>query len=81
MKLLRDRILVERITQNTTPGGIIIGTSLDVSRRGKVIDLGPQVKGINKDDIVVYPEYAGMTVSLDGKEYDLLVDIDVPIVL
>lgn len=81
MKLLRDRVLIERITQDVTPGGIIIGTSLDASRRGKVIDLGPTVKGIKKDDIVLYPEYAGMTVQVEGKEYDLLVDIDIPMIL
>lgn len=50
----------------------------DVSQRGQVLDVGPDVKGkVNVGDIVQYSKYAGMIVDVDGTGQLVLAEGDI----
>lgn len=91
MKLrpLQDRIIVERIEEETkTAGGIIIPdtVSKEKPQEGKVIAVG---KGkvtedgkllpvdVKVDDRVLFGKYAGSDVKVDGKEYLIMREDDI----
>lgn len=73
LKPLDDRVVVERIEEETRQGRIIIpDTAKEKPRLGKVVavgtdeDLQEKVKVGNK---VLYGKYVGDEVKLEGKEY------------
>ncbi len=81
---LNDRVLVKPLeAEEKSAGGIILpDTAQEKPREGKVIAVGPgrilddgkrQQMSVKVDDIVVYTEYGGTEVKVDGEEY-LLVD-------
>lgn len=91
MKLrpLQDRIIVERIEEETkTAGGIIIPdtVSKEKPQEGKVIAVG---KGkvtedgkllpvdVKVGDRVLFGKYAGSDVKVDGKEYLIMREDDI----
>ncbi len=75
-KPLKDRILVLREEQsNQTASGLYIpDTAKEKPLEGKVIAVGPEAKddGINQDDTVVFANYSGMEVTIEGTEYLIL---------
>lgn len=81
---LNDRVLVKPLeAEEKSAGGIILPeTAQERPREGKVIAVGPgrmletgdrQRMSVKVDDIVVYTEYGGTEVKVEGEEY-LLVD-------
>lgn len=81
---LGDRVLVEPLeAEDTTEGGIILPeTAKERPREGKVIAVGPGKRGddgeyiplpVKVGDIVIYTEFGGNEVKIDGKKY-LIVD-------
>jgi len=78
---LEDRVLVEREEQtNTTASGIIIPDSAkEKPLQGKVIAVGPEAKenGISEGDTVVFANYSGMEITVEGSEYLILPSKDV----
>jgi len=78
---LADRVLIEREEQtNTTASGIIIPDSAkEKPLQGKVIAVGPEAKedGISEGDTVVFANYSGMEIIVEGSEYLILPSKDV----
>jgi len=80
---LNDRVLVRPLeAEEKSAGGIILPeTAQEKPREGKVVAVGPgrlldsgerQEMSISEDDIVVYTEYGGTEVKVDGEEYLLI---------
>ncbi|NLJ34873.1 MAG: co-chaperone GroES [candidate division WS1 bacterium] len=81
---LNDRVLVKPLdAEEKSAGGIILPqTAQERPREGKVVAVGPgrmldsgdrQAMSVKVDDVIVYTEYGGTEVKVDGEEY-LLVD-------
>ncbi len=90
MKLrpLQDRILVQRVEeQTTTKGGIIIpDTAKEKPAEGKVSAVGNGKVGddgkrvpleVKKGDKILFGKYAGTEVKVDGDEYIIMREDDV----
>ena len=80
---LGDRLVVERIEQDTkTAGGIIIpDTAKEKPKQGKVIAVGAGKKdkdgkrlpiNVEVGDIVLFTQWAGNEVKIEGTEYLIL---------
>ena len=78
---LANRVLVEREEQsNTTASGIIIpDTAKEKPLQGKVIAVGPIAieDGISEGDTVVFANFSGMEITIEGKEYLILLSKEV----
>jgi chaperonin GroES len=78
---LANRVLVEREEQsNTTASGIIIpDTAKQKPLQGKVIAVGPDAKedGITEGDTVVFADFSGMEITIEGSEYLILLSKEV----
>ena len=90
MKLrpLHDRILVQRVEEETTTkGGIIIpDTAKEKPAEGKVIAIGNGKTGddgkkipmdIKVDDRILFGKYSGTEVKVDGEEYLIMREDDI----
>lgn len=87
IKPLQDRILVERVEEEETVGGIIIpDTAKEKPQKGKIIEVGPGRKDedgkpipldVKKGDMVLFNKYAGTEIKIEGKEYLLMREDDV----
>jgi chaperonin GroES len=90
MKLrpLQDRILVQRVEEETkTKGGIIIpDTAKEKPAEGKVIAVGNGKVGddgsrvaleIKVDDRILFGKYSGTEVKIEGEEYLIMREDDV----
>ena len=90
MKLrpLQDRILVQRVEEETTTrGGIIIpDTAKEKPIEGKVVAVGKGKIGddgkrialeIKKDDKILFSKYGGTDVKIEGEEYLIMREDDV----
>ncbi|MEA3428699.1 MAG: co-chaperone GroES [Thermodesulfobacteriota bacterium] len=90
MKLrpLQDRILVQRVEEETTTrGGIIIpDTAKEKPIEGKVIAVGKGKIGndgksialeIKKDDKILFSKYGGTDIKIEGEEYLIMREDDV----
>ncbi|MGD8368119.1 MAG: co-chaperone GroES [Desulfobacterales bacterium] len=90
MKLrpLQDRILVQRVAEETTTkGGIIIpDTAKEKPAEGKVVAVGNGKVGedgkrialeIKKGDRILFGKYAGTEVKIEGEEYLIMREDDV----
>jgi len=85
---LHDRLLVERIEQESkTVGGIIIpDTAKEKPMEGKVIAVGNGTRDergnvkpldVKVGDIVLFAKWGGTEIKLDGKEYLVMKETDV----
>ncbi|MBA4729500.1 MAG: co-chaperone GroES [SAR86 cluster bacterium] len=85
MKLrpLQDRIVVKRQDEETTSaGGIVLpGSATEKPQQGEVVAVGPGKKiedgslvpvDLKVGDHVVFGQYGGNTVKIDGDEYLIL---------
>ena len=77
---LNDRVLVKPLdAEEKSAGGIILPqTAQERPREGKVVAVGPgrmldsgdrQAMSVKVDDVIVYTEYGGTEVKVDGEEY------------
>jgi chaperonin GroES len=87
MKPLGDRVVVERLEEETrTRGGIVLpDTAKEKPQKGKVIavgsgrvlDNGTKVAlEVKTGDTVVFAKYGGTEIEIDGKEYIILSERD-----
>ncbi|MDQ7084309.1 MAG: co-chaperone GroES [Sulfurovum sp.] len=78
---LKDRVLVLREVQsNTTASGLYIpDTAKDKPIEGKVIASGPTAieDGINVGDTVVFANFSGMELRIEGQDYLILLSKEV----
>ena len=83
---LFDKIIVKRIEERTTTGGILIPeTASDKSQKGLVVAVGtgkyedgkicPMTIKIN--DNVLFGKYSGTEINVKGKEYIVMKEEDV----
>ena len=90
MKLrpLQDRILVQRVEEETTTkGGIIIpDTAKEKPAEGKVVAVGNGKLGddgkrtpleVKKGDRILFGKYSGTEVKIEGEEYLIMREDDV----
>ena len=89
---LADKVIVERIeAENKTAGGIVLPDSAkEKPQRGKVISAGVgklledgsrSKMQVKKGDEVLFINYAGTEVKLDGKEYLIMDESDIMAVI
>jgi chaperonin GroES len=78
-KPLGKRVLVKRVEEEqTTASGIIIPDSAkEKPSEGIVKEIGSKVKDISKKDKVLFGQYSGTEISLDGEVYLLLNQDDI----
>lgn len=73
LKPLDDRVVVERIEEETRQGRIIIpDTAKEKPRLGKVVAVGTDEdlqEKVKVGDKILYGKYVGDEVRLEGKEY------------
>ena len=85
---LHDRVVVRRMEEETkTAGGIVLPDSAaEKPSRGEVLSVGPgklldngQVRapGLKAGDKVVFGQYAGSTVKIDGKELLIMAESEI----
>jgi len=78
---LKDRLLVIREEQsNQTASGLYIpDTAKEKPLEGKVTAVGPDaiVDGINVGDTVVFANFSGMEITIEGTEYLILLSKEV----
>ncbi|OAY25241.1 10 kDa chaperonin, mitochondrial [Manihot esculenta] len=82
-----NRILVEKIVPpSQTTAGILLPESSTKLNSGKVISVGPGLRGtegkhippsVKEGDTVLLPDYGGTQVKLDDKEFYLYRDEDI----
>lgn len=90
MKLrpLHDKVLVKRTEEEeTTAGGIVLpGSAAEKPSQGEVIAVGPGKRQDNGEliapdvkagDIVIFGQYGGNEVKIDGEEYLILSEGDI----
>jgi len=90
MKLtpLHDKVLVKRTDEEqTTPGGILLpGSAAEKPSQGEVIAVGPGKRdengviapiGVKVGDLVIFGQYGGNEVKIDGEEYIILSESDI----
>jgi len=80
---LHDRVVVKRLEEETkTAGGIVLpDTAAEKPSRGEVLAVGPgkvldngevRAVGVKVGDTVVFGQYSGSTVKIDGDELLIL---------
>ncbi|MCK4503489.1 MAG: co-chaperone GroES [Desulfuromonadales bacterium] len=86
---MQDRIIVERVEEETTTaGGIIIPdtVSKEKPQEGKVVAVGkgkvtPEGKvlplDVKEGDLVLFGKYAGSEIKIDGVEYLIMREDDI----
>ena len=85
---LHDRVVVERVKEETkTAGGIIIpDTATEKPSQGKVVAVGPgardeagkvQKLDVKKGDIVLFGKWGGTEVKIDGKDLLIMKESDI----
>jgi len=78
---LKDRVLIIREAQsNTTASGLYIpDTAKEKPLEGKVVASGPVAieDGINVGDTVVFANFSGMEITIEGEEYLILLSKEV----
>jgi len=90
MKLrpLHDKVLVKRTEEEeTTAGGIVLpGSAAEKPSQGEVIAVGPgkrQDSGeliapdVKAGDLIIFGQYGGNEVKIDGEEYLILSEGDI----
>lgn len=82
-KPLADRVLIEAspAEEKTASGIIIPDTAKEKPLEGKVIAVGPGKKDepmtVKKNDKVLYGQYSGTEIKLDGKSYLIMRESDI----
>jgi chaperonin GroES len=87
MKPINDRVVVKPApAEAKTSGGIIIpDTAKEKPQRGTVVAVGPGKENhkmtVKKGDTVLYGKYAGQEISHEGKEYLIMREDDILVIL
>ena len=87
LKPINDRVVVKPAPADAkTAGGIIIpDTAKEKPQRGKIVAVGPGKDGnklsVKKGDTVLYGKYAGQELEYEGKEYLIMREDDILVVL
>ena len=88
LKPLHDNVLVKRTEEEeTSSGGIILsGSAKEKPSQGKVVAVGPGrisnsgetvPMNVSEGDIVIFGQYGGNEIKIDGDEYLILSESDI----
>ena len=88
LKPLHDNVLVKRTEEEeTSSGGIILsGSAKEKPSQGEVVAVGPgkisnsgdtNAMNVSVGDIVIFGQYGGNEIKLDGEEYLILSEKDI----
>ena len=74
MKILQplgDNLVLEpiEVKKETASGIVLPDTAAKKSKMAKVVGVGKDAKGVSIGDMVVYKDFAGHEVEIEGKEY------------
>ena len=89
---LADKVLVQRLEAETkTTGGIVLpDNAREKPQRGKIINVGDgkvlddgtvRKLQVKKGDMLLFTNYAGTEVKIDGKEYLIMSESDIMAVI
>ena len=92
IKPLNDRVLVLRVAEEQkTAGGLIIpDTAKEKPQEGKIVAVGPGKMGedgkrtkpdVKKGDRILFSQYAGNEINIDGEEHLFMKEDDILAVL
>lgn len=84
LKPINDYVLVEVKKRETeTAGGIILPDNLSKSRftKGVIQGIGNKVKDAQKGDLIAYIQFKGDKMTVDNKDYHLLKEEDISLIL
>lgn len=87
MKPINDRVVVKAAeAEEKTSGGIIIpDTVKEKPQKGEVIAVGPGKDGnpmtVKKGDTVLYGKYAGQEIHYKGKDYLIMREDDILVII
>ncbi|WP_198306212.1 co-chaperone GroES [Arcobacter vandammei] len=73
-KPLGERVLVERTeVENKTASGIIIpDNAKEKPQSAKVVAIGSKVEDVKVGDVIIFEQYRGTEIKLEGSEYLIL---------
>ncbi len=85
---LHDRVVIRRVEEETkTAGGIVLpGAAAEKPSRGEVVAVGPgkaldngdvRAVGVKVGDKVIFGQYAGSTVKIDGQELLIMAETEI----
>ncbi|HIH2763119.1 MAG TPA: co-chaperone GroES [Candidatus Azoamicus sp.] len=83
---LGDKIVIKRIDERTTEGGIVIPDTIgNKSQKGIVIAVGPgkyedgklHKISLNQNDNIIFNKYSGTEITVKGKDYLIIKEDDV----
>lgn len=84
---LHDRVLVERVEEDVTSGGIVIpDNAKEKPSRGKVLAVGDgkqlndgskQPLSVKENDLVLFGKFAGTEVQIEGVDYLVIREDDI----
>ena len=89
IKPLSDRVVIQRIEETTTAGGIVIPDSAaEKPIQGKVVAIGPgkfkeagdgnrYPMSVSEGDTVLFGKYSGTEVKVSGHEYIVMREDDI----
>ena len=83
MKAVNTYIIIEKIKEEQkTQSGLILGDDKAEVRylKGKIISVGDNTVGLNKDDIIYYDRHAGHGIEWKEKLYHVISQQDVVLV-
>jgi chaperonin GroES len=71
LKPLKENVVLETIKEEKKKSAIILpeGSEKERSETGKVVAVGPEVKGIKKGDVVFYRKYSEHKLKDGEKEF------------
>ena len=87
MKPINDRVVVQpaKAEAKTTGGIIIPDTAKEKPQKGKIVAVGPGKDGtkltVKKGDTVLYGKYSGQEINYEGKDYLIMREDDILVVL
>lgn len=71
-----DRVLAEPINSTNNYRGITL-TNTSHIRQAKVLSIGDQVDIIKPGDTIMYEDFAGIGIEIEGRQYVVLKQIDI----
>ena len=80
IKPLRDNLVVEAAgLEEKTKSGIVLPDTATKEKpeQGKVVSVGPKVKGVKKGDTVLFTQYATNEVKINNRELLVIKEEDI----
>jgi chaperonin GroES len=80
MQAIKDKIFIKVLKQELlTKGGLIVPETIkrEPQRYGIVISIGPDVKGIQIGETIMFHDRGGQVVTLNDEEYRVLMESEI----